>query len=461
MTTSWLRSANILLCLGLASWSGADWKRDYMKAVQKVEGRQYGEAIPLLQKALREKPASCAGCIREGMFIYDYFPNYYLGKAFLATGQNEAALACLQALQQEGVIQGNSKLAGDFQKVLQSAQLQTSAQPPETPGPKPQEKPAEPPPPIPAETPPEIPAPKPPGKPSESPPAQREPVPSARPGAAPNAADLESLKERFERVRAELERYPTAILQEFRGLAAWHRVLTDRVDQGFRKLQAAQKDRKVGDLDFLVTRLQAGVNRFGDSFRKAKALRDAFLALPESGLKQYPDLHREYRRIADRLQDLKNTARQGEDREETNDELLLAMDTIQKDIIVLTSKYESAVRAAAAKPVSPQAPATPAAPALDVSAVLKEGYLSYFKGDFSAAEASLKSLDFLKTSHPYQHFLRAVIDASHYLAGGEKDAALARQAKDAFQKAQAAGLPQAALSETYFSPKVLALLRAR
>ena len=461
MTTSWPRFVSALFCLGLAGASAADWKRDYMKAVQKVEGRQYGEAIPLLQKALREKSTSCSGCIREGMFIYDYFPNYYLGKAYLATGQNEAALACLQALQQEGVIQGSSKIAGDFQNALQMAQQQARPKPPESLPPKPQEKPAEPPPQIQAENPPEIPTPKLPEKAPGAPPSKPELPPPTRPDGTPDAASLGALKERFERVRAQLEQYPSALLQEFRGLAAWHRALMDRVDQGFRKLQAAQKDRKVGDLDFLVTRLQAGVNRFGDSFRKAKALRDAFLALPESGLKQYPDLHREYRRIADRLQDLKNTARQGEDREETNDELLLAMDTIQKDIIVLTSKYESAVRAAAAKPVSPQAPATPAAPALDVSAVLKEGYLSYFKGDFSAAEASLKSLDFLKTSHPYQHFLRAVIDASHYLAGGEKDAALARQAKDAFQKAQAAGLPQAALSETYFSPKVLALLRAR
>jgi hypothetical protein len=430
----------------------------------KIAGRQYGEAIPLLQKALREKPGSCSGCVREGTFFFDYFPNYYLGKAYLATGQTEAALSCLLALQQEGLIQGSSKLSDEFQNIYQMAQQQARPKPPEPPASKPPEKTPEPPPMVPTEKPPERPPDKPPEKmpekTPEAPAPKPEPPPAGRPGAAPDAEALNALRERFEKVRAELEQYPSAILEEFRGLAAWHRLLMDRVDQGFRKLQAAQRDRKIGELDFMVTRLQAGVNRFGESFRKVKGVRDAFLALPESGLKQFPDLHREYKLINARLQDLKNTSHQVEDREEANADLLLAMDAISKDIDALTSRYESAVRAAAAKPTSPQTPASPATPSIDVAAVLKEGYLSYFKGDFSAAEASLKSLEYLKVSHPYQHFLRAVIAASGYIAGGEKDADMARKAKDAFQKARAAGLPQGALSETYFSPKILALLRA-
>ena len=494
MRPSWPGSVSALLVLGVAAFSGADWQRDYLKAVSKVESRQYAEAIPLLQRALQEKPASCTSCIREGMYFSDYFPKFYLGQAYLGTGQTEEAMSALKALKQEGTIQGNSRLSGAYNNLLQMAQQETRASKP--PSPTPAERTAEKAPEKPAMKPaekaqeknPEKPVSRPPApteKPAEPPrkespaPATPKPEPQARqasPSPAFDPAALEALKAKLSRIRGQLEDVNPTVLQGFPGFASLHRKLADRLGQGLQRADKVQKRKDIDDLDWFATRLQGNVRRFLDAFEKAKNLRDAFTALPEETLKQFPDLHRQYALIRDRINDFKSSAHDWES-DQPYQELMQAMDRTQREVADLTGLFSAKLAEASRKP-APPAPVTAAAspstsrpspaaaapapkPAINAAAILKDAFASYFRGDFSAADASLKSLEYLNISHPYLHFLRAVLAGSRYFAGGEQDAALAQKARDSFKKARAAGLPSAAISENCFSPKLIAFLQEK
>jgi len=383
----------------LAARSGADWQREYPKAVSKVEDRRYAEAIPFLQRALQEQPASCPSCIREGMSFSDYFPNLYLGQATVGTGRTEEA---------------------------------KSASTPE-----PQARPASP---------------------------------------AFDPAALAALKAKLSKIRRQVKDVNPIVLQGFSGFDALHRKLADRLSQGLQRADRVQNRKDIDDLNGYATRLQGNVRRFLDAFEKVRNLRDTFNALPEETLKQFPDLHRQYTFIRDQINEYKSSAHDWESGQPYQD-LMQAMDSTQREVTRLRGLFSAKLaevshKPARAAPTSPAsvvsdsrpsrgAPAPEPQPAINAPAILKDAFASYFRGDFSAADASLKSLEYLNISHPYLHFLQAVLAGSRYFAGGEQDTALGQKARDSFNKARAAGLPSSAISETYFSPKVIAFLQGK
>jgi tetratricopeptide (TPR) repeat protein len=69
----------------------ADWYSDYQKGVDAVNAGRYDQGIQLLRRALEQHPKT--GRIRSGMFIREYYPNFYLGRAYKALGRMDDAKA--------------------------------------------------------------------------------------------------------------------------------------------------------------------------------------------------------------------------------------------------------------------------------------------------------------------------------------------------------------------------------
>jgi tetratricopeptide (TPR) repeat protein len=97
MRTSFRVSEVIVLLLGLmlvAAPLAADWYSDYEKGVNAVNAGRYEEGIQLLRRALEQHPKT--GRVRSGMFVREYYPYFYVGRAYKALGRVDDAKAAFR-----------------------------------------------------------------------------------------------------------------------------------------------------------------------------------------------------------------------------------------------------------------------------------------------------------------------------------------------------------------------------
>src|SRR5258708_8434463 len=67
------------------------WADPYRNGVKAFESGKYGEAVPLLERAVAVDPKAQANKIIEGVFRTDYFPYYYLALAYAELQQWDKA----------------------------------------------------------------------------------------------------------------------------------------------------------------------------------------------------------------------------------------------------------------------------------------------------------------------------------------------------------------------------------
>jgi tetratricopeptide (TPR) repeat protein len=139
MPGRWIRfSCNyiFLLCtLFYATGAGAaEWYKEYEAGLDLIKKGRYAESIPRLQSAIAQKNQEGNNIKFYGMKFADYFPHYYLGRAYFYQKNYQAASNEFQISANQGEIQRNSSLFQNLSelKTLATAQLKlTDPTPPQ------------------------------------------------------------------------------------------------------------------------------------------------------------------------------------------------------------------------------------------------------------------------------------------------------------------------------------------
>jgi tetratricopeptide (TPR) repeat protein len=458
MRRSWTASVSAaFLCLA-ALGAPADWKKDYLRGKERVEEKQYHEAVPLLEKAVREKAASCQRCIKEGMFFYDYFPLYYLGQAYLATGRDAEAAECFARLEAEGTILNNKDLSGPFRMALAAVR---AAAKPAAPPPTPPAAEPEPPKPSPEPAPP-------PSRAEPAPPPAVTPPPSKP--AEPEA--VRSIHRKLDAASRQLDTLDPAELRDLPRLHRHYQTMRDAIQEARGRLGPATPPRQVGELEAQASRLQAQAPRLLRTAELLRRLRGALAAVPEADLRSVPELAREADALRERARGLGQRPFDGRNDRDA-DGMIADLQALVADAEAFQQRAAQRLKAppeagtappppipGATPPAGPHPPAPaeghPDAPTPSPVPAIREGFAAFFRGDLDAAERKARALPSGSAAHPYGHLLRGAVAWTRYVEKGSADAALRREAEEAFAAAQRAGLRAGDLPPDLFSPKLIA-----
>lgn len=459
MMNSCVRYLSVIGTIVILSASArGDWTQDYLQGVARLERKDAAAAIELLQSALKQKPASCKGCIREGMYFSDYYPNYYLGRAFLALSRYEEADACFQSLLREGLIQ-KSELAGAFDESCRLVRRELEARKPRTPAPE--GKPRDGRPAADGDGPPQAapPLPAPPVKVDkrdpETPPGAAAPVKTPlEPAPAPtlDAGLRADLLQQFATVEKRFGELDFSRGPAIDGALAMKRELQRQIQDAADIRDRLKTGQDAREFEESLERLRTGleqVGRFLDRARSAAVesgnLRRHFASLPEGVFLDNPSFRQEYLFIRTRLENLQGQLARVQDTRElaTAEEAMGALRTDFWDFM------------ARAKPLLGQPAAAPTAAQVRHRARLLEGYAAYFQGKLEEARQIVDSTPPEPALRPFWLLLRGVLAYSRYQLGGSRDAALLEAAGQDLRQARQAGIPDDFVTEKYFSPKLV------
>lgn len=471
MTNSSIRFCSALLAflLTLSGTFGApDWQGDYLRGVEKYKSGNYNEAIRLISRAVAEKPASCDKCIRDGMFFDDYYPNFYLGTAYLFANQPRQALNCFEVLNREGKIQ-RTKLSGQFQSNYAQARERAGAATPQPtpvqPTPvRPQPTPVQPTPvqpqPVPVTPQPVQPTPTP-FTPVQPTPVQPQPVPvlpstpatvkPATPGVSPIVDGFKRDVAAFEASVAgygggEYMRYSllrNAFTRLKQGVSSF-RASTDRLRLDTEIPSARQELER-------QKQLVAGFVRDYERVRalrlKADAIGRAFSALPEQEAMRKPAVFKEYTAVRTKVTDMQRAIQQDIKDWKALDTAEASVTAMQGDIARLAERFGAAGRNAS----------TTLTQTRDARSLLQQAFRAYFGGKFDQASAMVGEMDSLKVVHPYLHLLKGLLELQRYWAAGGTDNAMLERVRASFRTAAQGGMRPESLGPRFFSPKIAKL----
>ncbi len=409
------------------------WEKDYLNALKKFEKRDYIEAIKLLNKAISERNTSCDKCIREGMFFYDYYPHFYLAKAYLALNDMENFSHSFEFLKNEGKIEKNPKFNKEFQILAQSVKKEEeiaekiAEKPPEEKKQieklpekeiKPVEKPKEE---VKIEKLPEVP-PKVPEKREEKPKEPQKPLPF--PNIFNEIKNLEDIAdnmgtEGFPRLNQKKRKHSGEFIllkkkwQESKSEKD-REIILNRASQLKEKFENLIELTKVANkFKILSERIEERISFFEKNKDK----------LSKENLKKLENIKLKLRQL--KREDL--NLREGEP----------LLDELSK-ITLEEKKGEKK---------------------LDYKN-LKNAFLFYFQGNFGKAEENLKiAMDYEK-ENPYYYFLITLINLTKYYMDENKDNKLLGEAKLSFKKAKEKGLKFENIKNFPLSPKILNQLKS-
>ncbi|MCI0414479.1 tetratricopeptide repeat protein [bacterium] len=142
MLGRWIHSiyktlAVLLILLCTVSTSAAEWYKDYEAGLDHLKKGRFGEAVPRLQSAIAQKNQEGLNIKFYGMKFDDYFPHYYLGKAYFNQKNYQGALKEFDISSSHGEIQRNRSLFQNLSELrtLASSQLALLNQPQPKPDP--------------------------------------------------------------------------------------------------------------------------------------------------------------------------------------------------------------------------------------------------------------------------------------------------------------------------------------
>lgn len=451
----------ILLLIASASPGAPDWQGDYTRGVEKFKSGKYAEAATLLGKAVAQKPGSCDRCLRDGMFFDDYYPNFYLGAAYLNMGQFRQALACFETLNREGKVQRNGKLSGQFQANYALARERAAAATPPTPAPTPQPTPT-PVQPTPVQPTPVQPTPVQPTPVQPTPvpvtpvPVQPTPViPSPVQPVVKTPAGPSPAVEAFRREAVSLEASINGYVGHEYMRYAVIRDSFNRLRQGIASFRA-MADRIKADAELTSGRMELSRQRqliqvFAQEFDRVRSLRmksdaatRAFSALPEQEVDKRPALLKDYVSLKTRVQDLQKKVQDFRDlRDLQTAETLSA--SIQGDIAKMAERFGAAGKQAAAS----------LSQARDPREIVRQGFTAYFSGKFDQAATLVREAETAGTRHPYLNLLKGLLDYARFLSEGGKNAGLRDSARNEFKLAAQGGVKPENLGSKFFSPKIV------
>ncbi len=409
------------------------WEKDYLNAIKKLEKRDYIEAIKLLNKAISEMGTSCDKCIREGMFFYDYYPHFYLAKAYLALNDLENLSHSIEFLKNEGKIEKNPKLNKEFQILAQSVKKEEkiAEKPPEKPPEekkeaeklpekeiKPAEKPKEE---VKKEKLPEIP-PKAPEKKEEKPKEPQKPLPL--PNIFNEIKNLEDIAdnmgtEEFPRLNEKKREHSGEFIllkknwQESKSERD-RQVILERASKLKEKFENLIEIIKFANkIKILKDRIEERVSFFEKNKNK----------LSKENLKKFENIKLKIKQFK---------------REDLNLKEVEPILTELNEITIEEKKEEKK---------------------LDYKN-LKSAFISYFQGNFIKAEENLKTAMAYEKDNPYYDFLITLINLTKYYMDENKDNKLLEEAKLSFKRAKEKGLKFENIKNFPLSPKILNQLKS-
>jgi len=112
----------ILVCT--VSIAAAEWYKDYEAGLEHIKKGRYGEAVPRLQSAIAQKHQEGLNIKFYGMKFDDYFPHYYLGKAYFLQKNYQSALKEFDISSSQGEIQRNRNLFQNLSELRTLASTQ-------------------------------------------------------------------------------------------------------------------------------------------------------------------------------------------------------------------------------------------------------------------------------------------------------------------------------------------------
>ena len=122
------RAITLLILLGLTLpgvrvMAAEDWKELYLDAKDKdLKNNRFEEARRRLTQALALKSTSSLSERDYSVQLFDYFPNYQLGRAYMGLGRRQDAIASFKAEERQGVIQRKSGEYQELKRLLKEAE---------------------------------------------------------------------------------------------------------------------------------------------------------------------------------------------------------------------------------------------------------------------------------------------------------------------------------------------------
>lgn len=377
MRRSWTASVSLLVLLLASVGADADWQRDYTRGKERVEKGQHREAIPLLRRAIQEKPRSCTGCIKVGMFVDDYFPHYFLGRALMAEGERTEALECFELLEAEGLIVRHKELASPFQAAFADARAAARPAAPAPPlmteptpaKPEPEPPPARVEPPIapPARTPP------------PSPPAQR-----TEPGPDPKA--VQAIRSKLDAAGRQVDSINSAEWRAHTKLQRFAQRLRQAIREASGRLDSTAP-LQLSEMEALAARLQTQASRLVRIADLLRQYREIQASLGEERLKPHGDLAKEHAALDERMKGLAQQSLEGAGVREADD-FIASLEGILRDLNGLATRLAQRPQAVP-PPVAAAAPESrpaiePPAPALSPAPRVREGFSAFRRGGLPA-----------------------------------------------------------------------------
>ncbi|HVE72159.1 MAG TPA: hypothetical protein VNI54_12390 [Thermoanaerobaculia bacterium] len=99
-----MRRALLLLLFATNAFAAEKWIENYNKGVEAVNARRYAEAVPLLAKAIAERPTEGTELKVSTTIIAAYTPHFWLGIARFNVGDVDAALREWRISEEQGAI---------------------------------------------------------------------------------------------------------------------------------------------------------------------------------------------------------------------------------------------------------------------------------------------------------------------------------------------------------------------
>ena len=100
-----LLAFGVVLALASPAWAAREWYESYDDARRKlIPAKRYAEAIAALKEAVRVRPDPGVDVRTYGMGTIDYFPYYYMGVCYQATGDLQNALTAFNIEESRGFI---------------------------------------------------------------------------------------------------------------------------------------------------------------------------------------------------------------------------------------------------------------------------------------------------------------------------------------------------------------------
>jgi hypothetical protein len=248
--------------------------------------------------------------------------------------------------------------------------------------------------------------------------------------------------------------------------------MREAIQEARGRLGPATPPRQLGELEAQASRLQAQAPRLLRTAELLRQLRGALASVPEADLRSVPELAREADGLRERARGLGQRPFDGRSDRDA-DGMIADLQGLLADAEAFRQRATQRLKAppAAGTPPPPPTPtATPPAgprpsapaegrpggPAPSPVPAIREGFAAFFKGDLDAAEREARALASGSAAHPYGHLLQGAVAWTLYVGGGSADAALRREAEEAFAAAQRAGLRAGDLPADLFSPKLIA-----